>query len=62
MKKAPLSPKHQARREGALHRFSIRAKNKGEDQTSYDAYVARKEIERQALVDRCVHKRAASFV
>jgi hypothetical protein len=52
MKKAPLSQKHQARRARAFERFSITAKPKGQDQADYDAYVARKEVERQALVAR----------
>lgn len=52
MKKAPLSPKHQARRARALERFSITPKPKGGDQVEYDAYVARKEAERQSLVAR----------
>lgn len=52
MKKANLSPKHQARREGALARWNLRPRNKGENQADYDAYVTRREAERQTLIDR----------
>lgn len=58
MKKANLSPKHQARREGALARFSIKAKAKGQDQASYDDYVQRKLLERSQLETRLAGRRA----
>lgn len=61
MKKAPLSPKHQARRARALERFCIKPFIKGlSDKAEYDAYVARKEAERQSLVAR-LGGRASGF-
>lgn len=49
MKKAPLSPQHQARRRRALERFTIAPKSPGQAQADYDAYVVRKNAEYDAL-------------
>lgn len=52
MKKAPLTVKHQERRRRALERFTIKPRAAGQDEKSYDAYVARKTAEREALRSR----------
>lgn len=58
MKKANLSPKHQARRERALNRLTIRPRRDGEDKKTYDAYVERRGAERQTLEARLAGRQA----
>lgn len=52
MKKAPLSPRHQARRQRALERFTTQPRSAFNSDEAYKAYCARKEAELVSLKSR----------
>lgn len=59
MKKAPLSPRRQARRQRALERFTILSRTSFQDEAAYKAYLQRKQAEETALRARLGHNTLA---